>query len=117
MISVTNVMTYDFCPRKLFMIKVMGIIPPQTDVMVQGTTKHKVLEKICAAEQNIVESITEIIDEQEVHEKYCSSFSSIAKKVIKNSRVADQSEEFLSIWPTINDLLPRPKGRGISCCG
>ncbi|MFH1063935.1 MAG: PD-(D/E)XK nuclease family protein [Candidatus Woesearchaeota archaeon] len=82
MLSVTDLMTCEFCPRKLFLTKVLGWKVPEKAVMVRGSAIHKVFEEIALCEKEVVLSIRPDTDKDTVKEEYCLAYVDAAKRAI-----------------------------------
>ncbi|MBW2986872.1 CRISPR-associated protein Cas4 [Candidatus Woesearchaeota archaeon] len=86
MLAVTSLTAYLFCPRKLFLEKVMGYAEIPKAVLVRGAIKHKVFEEMGKHEANIVSSFTKGVTKEQILDKYNSIYSEILRRVILNSR-------------------------------
>jgi len=84
MLSVSNLISYTYCPRKLYFEKVLKISPPLKDVMLKGTIKHKVFEKYTEKEKELVESIKPKQKEHEIRNLIQKNYINILIDLIKN---------------------------------
>jgi CRISPR-associated protein Cas4 len=57
MIAVSLLSSYLYCPRRIFLEKVLGIRPPPAPPTFKGTVKHKVFDLINKYEEDLVTSI------------------------------------------------------------
>ncbi len=64
-ISVTDLSSYLWCPRSLYMQKVMGIEEPPNRLMVMGSLKHEVFEQANGKEQDAFLSVVKGTKEEE----------------------------------------------------
>lgn len=88
MINVTEITEYLFCPRKLYLKKIKKLKQPQTDLMVKGMIKHKILENFSNSEEYLVSEIYENIEEKEILKIYQENLNEIIKNLlIYNSKL------------------------------
>ena len=57
MISVSLLSNYDYCARKLFLEQVLKLVVIPRAVVIKGSIRHEVHDKISKAEENFVKSI------------------------------------------------------------
>jgi len=86
MLAVTSLTAYLFCPRKLFLEKVMGYSEIPKALLVKGAIKHKVFEEMEKHEANIISSFGKGITKDQIFDKYNSVYSEVLRRVILNSR-------------------------------
>lgn len=86
MLAVTSLTTYLFCPRKLFLEKVLGYSEIPKALLVKGLIKHKVFEEMERYEADIVCSFKEGVTKKEIFDKYHAVYSEILRRAILNSR-------------------------------
>lgn len=109
MISVSSLSAYDYCARKLFLEQVLKLVVVPRDVVVKGSIRHEIHDKISRAEEKFVKSIKKEVSYKEVLEGYKKSHSEIIKQsIIKNkSKLAELkvslSEFFKDTWPIVLD--------------
>lgn len=65
MLSVTDLSTFEYCPRKLFINKVLGLKEPYNINTIKGIILHKVIEKISNKENS-----TRIILKEEIKKNH-----------------------------------------------
>ncbi|MFH1316765.1 MAG: CRISPR-associated protein Cas4 [Candidatus Woesearchaeota archaeon] len=97
MINVTDLTSYMFCPRKLYLTKVKGIKEPPSSIMIQGSIKHKVLEEVHKSEERIVRKLKYIPSKEELDNLFSITHSTIIHSVIMDEM--DQLE-FFQISPS-----------------
>ncbi len=106
-LSATDLSSYDYCSRKLFLEKILGIraeIPKS--VLVKGSIRHSAYEEIVKKEQEIVLKLKPE-DKGNIEEKYRKEYSQILSSIIiKNkSRLRDiempLQEAFSAFWPSL----------------
>ncbi len=120
MISVSLLSAYDYCARKLFLEQVLKLVVIPRDVVVKGSIRHEVHDKISKAEENFVKSIKKEVSYKEVLDGYKKSHSNILKQsIIKNkSKLAELkislSEFFKNTWPLV---LNESKDRAVNVHG
>ena len=78
--------SYLYCKRKLFLDYVLKIITPPKDVMLRGTILHKLQEKIFQSEQFIVEKILEKTDFESLKNKFSREYQKILTNLIAINR-------------------------------
>ena len=83
MLSVTSLSAYLYCPRKLYLEKVLEFIPPPKDVLVKGTINHLMFDLLNKTEEKIVTSI-KTSDLQSIINIYKQNYSLLLKDIIKN---------------------------------
>ena len=54
MISVTLLSAYMYCPRKIYLTKVLGLIEPPNAAMVKGSIRHNAFENLFKDEDELV---------------------------------------------------------------
>lgn len=77
MISVTDLTTFSFCPRKLYLSRVVKLPEPLKDVMILGGIKHKLLEEMPDLDKELANNLTEQV-----------SFEDFAQEFVHQSTVA-----------------------------
>ena len=117
MISVSLLSSYDYCARKLFLEQVLKLAVVPRDVVVKGSIRHEVQDKISKAEESFVKSIKKEAGYKEVLEGYKKSHSNILKQsIIKNkSKLAELKislpDFFKNTWPLV---LEESKDRALN---
>ncbi|MBI2133233.1 PD-(D/E)XK nuclease family protein [Candidatus Woesearchaeota archaeon] len=81
-ISVTDLSAYFFCPRALYLQKVMGFRQPPTQSMVVGMFKHSVLEKANLAEKDAVLSIRKDMRREDYERVIFDSYMRVLEREI-----------------------------------
>jgi CRISPR-associated protein Cas4 len=105
MIAVTDLSSYLYCPRKVFITKVLKIRPPLKDVLVLGSINHEVIDITNKLEENIITSILSPMSEYELLNIYKMVYHTNLKKKIaeKENELKqfnlDPEKTFESIWP------------------
>jgi CRISPR-associated protein Cas4 len=85
MIPVSSLSAYLYCPRKIFLEKVLRLAEPPKEMVAKGKIKHNVYDLINKSEEPIVASITEDSTEQDIYRSFENNYSGILKKtIIKN---------------------------------
>ena len=107
LISVTLLSSYLYCPRKLFLERVLQLAEPPKDVLVKGTIRHAVYDTINIKEESLVKSIAEKETYLDILAKYKKSYSEILKyTVLRNKDLLKgvnirPLELFKATWPLI----------------
>lgn len=86
MISVTALSSYLYCPRKLFLEKVLKIVEPPKEALVRGSIRHSVYEGINKIEEKIVKEIKKELPFEEIKEIFKSEYSRVLVDVIKENK-------------------------------
>ncbi len=81
LINVTDISSYLFCPRKVYLKKVKGIKEEASQKMILGLLKHKVFEKFSNNEENIVKEIEDNISEEEIENIYNNKLKEMVEEV------------------------------------
>jgi CRISPR-associated exonuclease Cas4 len=115
-ISVTMLSSYLYCPRKLFLQRVLAVEEPPKESLVLGSLRHEIYDFINQTEEKIVTSVKEKIQYDELLTKYKTFYSrTLREKIIKNkSKIrevnADIVDVFKRTWPLIlNEAETRTK--------
>lgn len=81
MVTATQLSSYLYCPRKLFLSAVLSVKEPLKQELVKGTVWHETHELINNAEENIVCSIT-TKSYQDIFDLYRRQYSKLLRNVI-----------------------------------
>ena len=106
-ISVTMLSTYLFCPRMLFLQKILAVKEPPKESLILGTLRHEIYDFINRSEEMIVSSIKEKIQYNDLLITYKLFYSNtLREKIIKNksnikSVDLDIVDVFKKTWPLI----------------
>ena len=106
-ISVTMLSTYLYCPRMLFLQKVLAVEEPPKESLVLGSLRHEIYDFINQSEERIVTSIKEKTDYQRLMSIYKTFYSKILReKIIKHkSRIKSVNLDIVNVfkrtWPLI----------------
>jgi len=106
-ISVSLLSSYLYCPRKIYLERVLGFFELPKKALVIGTIKHGIFDEINKKEEGIVTNITEKTSLEELQEIYKNAYSKIHRDVIiKNKQKLRELELniqdiFKKTWPLI----------------
>src|SRR3989338_1251858 len=106
-ISVSMLSSYLFCPRKLFLQKVLALEEPPKESLVLGSLRHEIYDFINQAEERIVSSIKEKILHEELISVYKIFYSrALMERIIKNkSKIKEVNLDIVDVfkktWPLI----------------
>src|SRR3990167_10886369 len=106
-ISVSMLSTYLYCPRMLFLQKVLAVEEPPKESLVLGSLRHEIYDFINKSEQKIVSSIMEKMQYIQLLGAYKSHYSKILKeKIIQNKpKIREVNlnivDVFKKTWPLI----------------
>lgn len=82
MLSITDLLTFKYCPRKLYLRKVLKITPKLKSALIIGKIKHEVFEKITEKEKGIITSITSQEQQDQIFQKYQKNYSTILMELL-----------------------------------
>ena len=106
-ISVSMLSTYLYCPRKLFLQKVLQIEEIPKESLVLGSIRHEVYDFINKAEETLVKSITEKAEYEKLKEIYKQAYiKKVREAIIRNKpRIREASLDIVNVfkrtWPYI----------------
>lgn len=106
MLSVTDLSTYLYCKRKLYLKKVLKLDEPVKDVMVLGTLRHKAFEDINNHEERLVKATTPDLL-QEIHANYKETYAKILRNAVISCKQQlaqfdiPLDQAFLRAWPSV----------------
>jgi CRISPR-associated protein Cas4 len=107
MLSVTQLSSYLYCQRKLYLQRVLGLFEPPKEALVKGSIRHKVYENINLADESIIKSIKKGINLGDLKALYHQKYREILLEAIKNYKDElkkfnlTTQELFKSVWPLI----------------
>lgn len=106
MISVTQLCSYIYCKRKLYLEKVLGLAEPPKEATALGSIRHKVYEEINRLDEEIVKSISKA-DFDEILSLYRERHSRILKETIEKNemQIAAFNLQKESLYETILPLI------------
>ena len=85
-ISVTLLSSYLYCPRKLFLEKVLMLEEPPKESLVMGSIRHETYDLINKKEEEIAVSITKEMSFQDIKELYKNKCLGMLRKVILDNK-------------------------------
>lgn len=85
-IPVTLLSTYLYCPRKLFLEKVLMLEEPPKESLVMGSIRHETYDFINKKEEEIAVSITKDMSFQDIMELYKNKCLGMLRKVILDNK-------------------------------
>ena len=107
MIAVSALSSYLYCPRKLFLERVLKLAKPPKAVLLKGTIRHEAHEKVNDIEESLVKTITKNQTLKDLQELYKNEYSEILRETIRKYKERllalelDLSETFKEMWPFI----------------
>ncbi|MBI2664633.1 CRISPR-associated protein Cas4 [Candidatus Woesearchaeota archaeon] len=81
-ISVTDLCSFKFCERGLYIKKVLGFREPVKPVMVLGSIRHKVYDDANKKEEELISQITSDLKRNEVLQMFANAYNGILNKSI-----------------------------------
>ena len=106
-ISVSMLAAYLYCPRKLFLQKILMVEEPPKESLVIGSIRHEVYDYINKAEEKLIKSITEKINYEELMAMYRENYVNKVREIIIKNRARirevnlDIANVFRKTWPYI----------------
>lgn len=85
-INITDIVSYTFCPRKVWLKKICKIREPLTKLMLLGSLRHKILDIFNKSESAIVSSIQEKLEPANILELYKKSLQQITSEIFDRNR-------------------------------
>lgn len=83
MLSVTDLCSYLYCPRKVYLQKVLKLKAPPKDVTTRGSIHHEVLDKINQTDKEVIISIKPNQDLNQIIQIYQTKYYGIIQETIK----------------------------------
>jgi CRISPR-associated protein Cas4 len=102
MLSVTTLTGYMYCPRKIFLEKVLGLKEPPKPKTLTGTIRHETHDLINKAEEEFITNITEFMRLDELKESYLKHYREILKNVINAHK-----EELEALSLNLHDVFKK----------
>ncbi len=105
--SVTDLCSYEYCARKLFLQKVLKVVEIPKEAIVKGTIRHAAFDDINKKEREIVLEIAKDMTKESIVELYKERYSAILKAaIVRNRRLInniglESSELFKQAFPQI----------------
>lgn len=106
MIRVTDLASYLYCSRKLFLSR-LGLYEFPKEAIVMGSIRHETQDKINKAEEELVKNVKEKKHLPELYDIYKKAHSEILRKVIRDNKERLKSvklplqEVFKKTWPLV----------------
>lgn len=107
MLSVTDLSTYLYCKRKLYLKKVLKLDEPVKDVMVLGTVRHKAFEDINNHEERLVKATAPDLKHENIQASYRETYAKILRNAIITCKQQlaqfdiPLDQAFLRAWPSV----------------
>ena len=104
MLSVTLLSSYLYCPRSVYLTKVLKVVKPAKKAIVKGTIKHNVFDNINKIQENIVKNIKSK-DINDIFRIYNQNYSQALRTAIINNKSLLRKaklpliDAFKQIWP------------------
>jgi len=93
MIGVTTLTSYNYCPRKLFMQKVLKLVEIPKAAIIKGNVKHDVFESINRVDPILIKSFQTQKTLREIENTYINEFTQIFRDlIIKNKTKLNEFE-------------------------
>jgi CRISPR-associated protein Cas4 len=106
-ISVSTLSSYLYCPRKLFLQRILKVEEPPKESLVLGTLRHEIYDFINQTEEKIITSIKKTTPYNELITIYKQFYSkALREKIIKHkSRIKEVNLDIVNVfkrtWPLI----------------
>ncbi|MEK6951401.1 MAG: CRISPR-associated protein Cas4 [Nanoarchaeota archaeon] len=101
MFSVTDLATYLYCPRKLYLQQVLEFPEPPSEILLLGSINHAMFDKINKLDESIVSSITESTN---IKELYSKTYFTLLKSILKEANLKEFALKSLDVF---HDTWPR----------
>lgn len=89
-ISVTDLCSFYFCPKQVYLNKVKGLKTPINKAMFKGSMKHKAFEIFSNAESVLIPELTKSTPKEKFTEDFANlTFSNLKKVFIRNEKTFD----------------------------
>ena len=85
MFSVTDLSTYLFCPRKLYLQSVLEFPEPPSEILLMGSINHFMFDQINKLEESIVSSI-KYYNPDKIKQLYKNTYFKTLKYILKNNK-------------------------------
>lgn len=83
-LSVTELSSYIYCPRKFFLERIKGIRKPATQPMIEGSIRHKVVEEFANNEKNFVITLP-ILSKEKIIERFNDLLENLISNIFSNN--------------------------------
>jgi CRISPR-associated exonuclease Cas4 len=106
-VSATDLSSYIFCPRKLYMRKVLKIVEPPTRAMVLGTIRHSTYENLNKIDEPVVRQLNKEHSKNEVVSLFKNEYLKALRGTILHHREQLRGvglapgDVFVDVWPFI----------------
>ncbi|MFH2027689.1 MAG: CRISPR-associated protein Cas4 [Nanoarchaeota archaeon] len=111
MISVTSLSSYLYCPRKLFLERVLGFYEPPKEALVRGSIRHDTYDLINKNEERIVKSIKEKLSLEKIKDLYQREYLKFLRLAILRNKEGlknfdlNLADVFNQTYPMIMDEI------------
>lgn len=86
MLSVTVLSSYLYCPRKLFLERVLRLSEPPKSALVLGTIRHETLEAANKEEPELVINLTHNQARENIIDRFQQRYQALLKQSIRNNK-------------------------------
>ena len=86
MLSVTDLSSYIYCPRKFYLQKIKGIRLPPTKPMIEGLIRHEVVEKFANNEKDIILNFTQKLKKRDIINSFQKFLDNLNEIIIEKYR-------------------------------
>ena len=109
-ITVSDLTTYQYCPRKLYLLRVLKVKPALKKEVLFGRIRHEILDLINKEEKRIISSITRL-DKVFVEETLRKYYSRIITQTLLREKAEIRgfnlriTDVFNNLWPSIKLMM------------
>ncbi|MFH1181832.1 MAG: PD-(D/E)XK nuclease family protein [Candidatus Woesearchaeota archaeon] len=109
LLNVTDLPAYIFCPRKLYMRKILNIIEPPTKATVLGTLRHATHEQLSKMDETVIRQLNKDHSEDEAATLFSKNYLRALRDTVNSHRshlneVGLEAEDvFIDVWPFIKE--------------
>lgn len=86
MLSVTDLCSYLYCSRKLYLRKVFGLYEPIKEVTFKGSFRHEIHDLATKADEEIVRNIKTKLTKEEIKQRYLLKYKDLLRQIILKNK-------------------------------
>lgn len=107
MLYVTDLTSYNYCKRKLYLTKVLKYREPMSKPALVGSIKHKVLENIHNSEERVIKSLEKIPSKKDLTSLFKLTNSSISHSIISEEldRLSHFSIDYEKLLSELSSII------------
>jgi CRISPR-associated protein Cas4 len=108
-LSVTDLASYLFCPRKLYLRKIFNIFEPPTKATVLGTLRHATHEQLSKLDESVIRQLNSDHSEPEAISLFSKNYLRALRDTVNTHRAhlkevqLEAEDVFIDVWPFIRE--------------